>query len=414
MRIALATLNARLVGGVESYLDLVVPLLKEEGHDTALICEVDAPTERRRISLGSDTPLWCVVELGLKRALAELTHWRPDVIYSHNLSDPKLDRQLIAIAPAVRFVHSYHGTCISGGKTFKYPVPRSCARPFEALCLAHFYPHRCGGLNPVTMWRDYRQQAERLQVLRDYRMLVVASEHMRNEYLRQGFPTTGVRPIGLPIVNSKMECAPSVRGFFDTRNEEYVEGTKPPSRVVFIGRMEYLKGGLMLIDAMRLAVIALDRPLTLTFAGEGRDRTLWEEKARRSCCGEERLDITFTGWLEREALNALLDSSDLLAVPSLWPEPFGLIGPEAGTHGVPAAGFKVGGIPEWLKDGVNGYLARSDPPTATALSVAIANCLRNQAEHTRLRCGACEQASRFGVTRHLKQLTEVLREVAEL
>jgi glycosyltransferase involved in cell wall biosynthesis len=81
---------------------------------------------------------------------------------------------------------------------------------------------------------------------------------------------------------------------------------------------------------------------------------------------------------------------------------------------VPAAAFNVGGIPEWLKDGVNGYLARSDPPTATALSVAIVKCLRDQAENTRLRHGACEQASRFSVTRHLKQLTEVLREVAGL
>jgi Glycosyl transferase 4-like domain len=210
MRIALATLNARLVGGAESYLDLVVPLLKEAGHDIALICEADAPTERRRISLGSDTRLWCVVELGLKRALAELAHWRPDVIYSHGLSDPKLDRRLTTIAPAVSFVHSYHGTCIRGGKTFKYPVPLSCARPFGALCLAHFYPHRCGGLNPITMWRDYRQQSERLEVLRNYRMLVVASEHMRIEYLKHGLPTTGVRQIGLPIVNSKAECASTV------------------------------------------------------------------------------------------------------------------------------------------------------------------------------------------------------------
>jgi len=138
MRIALATLNARLVGGAETYLDLLVPLLQEAGHDTTLICETDAPAERRRITLGhdtsgQDTPLWCVDDLGLERALKELTRWRPDVIYSQSLSDADLESRLAAIAPAVCFVHAYHGTCISGGKTFKYPVPLSGARTCGAL-----------------------------------------------------------------------------------------------------------------------------------------------------------------------------------------------------------------------------------------------------------------------------------------
>ena len=49
-------------------------------------------------------------------------------------------------------------------------------------------------------------------------------------------------------------------------------------------------------------------------------------------------------------------------VPSIWPEPFGQVGPEAGLYGVPAAAFAVGGTPSWLTDGVNGRLAPGDPP----------------------------------------------------
>ena len=85
----------------------------------------------------------------------------------------------------------------------------------------------------------------------------------------------------------------------------------------------------------------------------------------------------------------MLDS-DLLVVPSTWPEPFGLIGPEAGLHRLPAAAFAVGGIPEWLSDGVNGRLAPGDPPSAAGLARAIVECVRDPAELARLRNGARE------------------------
>lgn len=399
MRIAIATSTARLVGGAEAYLDLVVPLLKQMGHETLLICEADVPAERRRISFGSDTPLKCIQELGLEASLAELVRWRPSVIYSHGMSDAELESRLTTIAPCVRFVHAYYGTCISGGKTFKHPVPLPCERRFGALCLAHFYPHRCGGLNPITMLREYRRQTQRLKALHSHDKIVVCSEHMRLEYLRHDFPVANIQLIAPPIVSS-ME-----------QNIENPERSRPPSGVIYIGRMEYLKGGSILIDAMQLAVATLHRPLKLTFVGEGRDRRLWEDRARRSSQNERRLEIAFTGWLDHQALNPLLDGSDLLAVPSLWPEPFGLVGPEAGMRGVPAAAFRVGGIPDWLKDGVNGHLAPADPPTPGGLSWAIVNCLRDQVKHSRLCRGAREQAARFNIETHLRELTAVLDEV---
>lgn len=406
MRIALASSNARLAGGAEKYLDLLVPLLNRSGHRTALICEFDAPKDRRRIICVDDTsadhmPLWCVAGLGLETAIAELIRWRPDVIFSQALSDPVLESRLTTLAPAVCFVHDYHGTCISGEKTFKFPVTHPCTRPFGALCLAHFYPHRCGGLNPVTMWRNYHEQAARLEALRRYRKIVVASEHMRVEYLNNGFSPTAVRRIGLPVV--------SVDSRLPSRDD-----TATPHRVVFIGRMEYLKGGELLTDAIQLAAAALGRPLHLTFAGEGRDRLRWEQKARRACQRDPRLTIAFAGWLEQDALNNLLDRSDLLAVPSLWPEPFGLVGREAGSRGVPAAAFNVGGISEWLTDGLNGHLAPGDPPTAQGLCAAIASCLGDNQHHAQLRSGARAEAMRSSIENHLNDLMEVLTEVAHL
>jgi glycosyltransferase involved in cell wall biosynthesis len=143
-------------------------------------------------------------------------------------------------------------------------------------------------------------------------------------------------------------------------------------------------------------------------AGAARARAALEDTIRSLRSGELLVEITLTGWLEREQLCALIDRSDLLAVPSLWPEPFGLVGVEAGLRGVPAVAFDAGGISSWLKDGVNGRLVRSRPPAAQTFASALVDCLADQANHTSLRQGARKLALRFTPQVHLANLTAVL------
>ena len=99
-------------------------------------------------------------------------------------------------------------------------------------------------------------------------------------------------------------------------------------------------------------------------------------------------------------------------MPSLWPEPFGRVGLESGSRGLPVAAFAVGGIPDWLHDGVNGYMAVGDPATAIGLADAIVKCLRSPAEHARLRRGAIAIAARFNLHNHMAQLYDLFDQVA--
>jgi glycosyltransferase involved in cell wall biosynthesis len=177
-----------------------------------------------------------------------------------------------------------------------------------------------------------------------------------------------------------------------------------------MGRMDHLKGGLTLIESLSEISAALDRPVHVTFAGDGRDRRLWESRAatlEASCAG---LSFEFPGWVEGEAHDALIAGSDLLVMPSLWPEPFGLIGPEAGLCGLPAVAFAVGGTSDWLKDGVNGYLAPANPPTARVLAEAIIKCLRDGSHYQQLREGALTVAESFSVNDHVSRIIKVLEQ----
>jgi glycosyltransferase involved in cell wall biosynthesis len=100
-------------------------------------------------------------------------------------------------------------------------------------------------------------------------------------------------------------------------------------------------------------------------------------------------------------------------VPSLWPEPFGLVGLEAARLSVPAVAFDVGGVTEWLKDGVNGFLAPGDPPTAQGLAGAIARCFSAPGQMATLRAGARAVAgANADFAAHLEVLLQLLESTA--
>jgi glycosyltransferase involved in cell wall biosynthesis len=290
---------------------------------------------------------------------------------------------------------------------FAAPRPRPCARRFGWRCLVHFYPHRCGGLNPLRMWDDYQKQSARLGLMTRYAAILTASTHMRAEFVRNGLPAQHVHVLRLPIVPRRLPSPGTAK----------VQAAPAPDRelqLLFVGRMIGPKGGPIMLDTLPLVAASLKRPLAVTFVGDGPDRMLWEQKARRARAANPNLNIEFTGWLDSSQLDQLMLYSGLLVVPSTWPEPFGLVGVEAGLRGLPAAAFAVGGIPEWLSDGVNGRLAPGDPPNAAGLARAIVECVRDPAEHMRLRRGALEMASSFGLNAHLNALLAILAQAAGL
>lgn len=420
MRIAIAYSQRKKSGGIETYLDQIIPELDRLGHSLAFFHEINGASEREKIALPNGAPAWCVADLGAKQALSMLSDWRPDLIYTHGLAEPELENKLLEIAPAVFFAHGYYGTCISGAKSFKTPNVKPCDRRFGWPCLLHYYPHRCGGLSPVTMLTEYQRQAKRLELLSTYGAIVTLSTHMRDEYINHGFSPERVHC--LPPCCSSLAANNGSKGKREGHHPSSAELSEQTDRaasvetsdcwrLLFLGRMDFLKGGELLIDALPRVCQVLARPALVTFAGDGPERRAWEHRARLVQGRSQKLAIEFVGWVNEQRRDALLSESHLLVVPSVWPEPFGLVGPEAGLRGVPAAAFAVGGITEWLSDGVNGYLAPADPPTSNGLAEAITECLGSSETHARLRRGAMDMAQRFNVKTHLTSLFRVFERV---
>jgi glycosyltransferase involved in cell wall biosynthesis len=151
----------------------------------------------------------------------------------------------------------------------------------------------------------------------------------------------------------------------------------------------------------------------VVLAGDGPDRQAWEQLAAQIQAREPRVRIEFPGWLARDAIETLFANADLLVLPSLWPEPFGLVGLEAARHRLPVAAFSVGGISDWLRPGVNGYLASGDPPTARGLAEAIIACLNDSEIHARLCDGAARLSAKLTFDRHVDALLRVFADVTQ-
>jgi glycosyltransferase involved in cell wall biosynthesis len=392
MRIAVATRTLARVGGVEAYVERSAQGLVAAGHDVCVF-----PEDGARRAGGLDVEAWMPRSRSGASLAAAVRDYGPDVLVTHGLDDPGLEAVLATtIRPSVFFAHAYHGTCISGAKAHSWPGVRPCTRTLGPGCLVRYHARRCGGLNPVTMVREYHRQLGRLDAVRRHDRLFVISTHIAREYTRHGVPPDRIDVLPPPVPDDPHDRVEAV----------------DPDHIVYLGRLERLKGPAVAVASVAAAAVKMQRPLRLTIAGEGSYAAEVQAAAAQIAPGVLS-GIRFTGRLEPAAAASLLAQAGLVVVPSLWPEPFGLVGFEAAAHGVPVVAFDVGGIPEWLIDGATGHLASSFAAPVPNLRDAIIRSLADPAHYAALRRGAREAYAAAAARQHVGALARALVDVVQ-
>lgn len=385
MRILIANSDGITLGGIETYLNSVVPRLLELGHEVGLMWEIPPSAESARGR--SVHPRLTVSTAPL--SLSQIDAWRPDVVYSQGLSDVRLESAVVQSHPTVLYAHAYHGTCISGAKCHSHREHDTCRRTLGPMCLAYYFPYGCGGNNPLTMWRLYREQRARLATLSGYRAVLVASRHMEDEFRRHG-----------------IEDRLHLLKLFPTETTPDAEPPQPrpwTNRVLFVGRTVPLKGTLHLPEAVVAAARQLGRRLTLVVAGRG-----VESEALQQSAEAHGVPLEMLGVVDAKRRTSEMRNSDLLLVPSLWPEPFGLVGIEGGCVGLPTAGYCVGGIADWLLPGVTGEATSETEKTPAHLAQAIVRAIGTESHWNALRLGAWNFAQTYGLDEHMRGLSTIL------
>ncbi len=300
----------------------------------------------------------------------------PTVIHMHQLDDPELVAFLRRSAPVVISMHGY-SACTSGVHYFR--PGHECTRPHGAGCVPNLLARGCAHTrDPRPLPSAYRSATRAVRALTDADLAISYSSVIDRHLAANGVAPRRVLPL------------------FTTITPRAGSGHETRRRVLFAGRVVTPKGIGVLIRAMQ----AVDAELVVCGDGWGLDAM--RRLAHRLGVLER---IRFTGWLAAEALAQELADASVVAMPSLWPEPFGLIGIEALAAGRPVIASATGGVIDWLTDRVNGLLVR--PGDAPALAKALDELLGDPARQQAMGAAGREMvADRFSPERHIAALLD--------
>jgi len=248
--------------------------------------------------------------VALDDLVAELA---PDVVHVHNLMNPAVLEWAADRRGALLTVQDHRYFCPTRGKwTLAGEV---CRRPMtRELCAACFE-------DPAYFAEVHALTERRLRAARRLPMTVLS------RYVREELVAAGAEPGSVHVV-------PPFVHALDTG----ARASGPPC-VLFVGRLVETKGVRDAVQAWRRSGVALP----LVVAGTGPLRAELEKEAAAG--GVPALEVL--GWVSRERLSSLYARAAALVMPSRWQEPFGIVGIEALSFGVPVVAFDSGGVSEW-------------------------------------------------------------------
>jgi glycosyltransferase involved in cell wall biosynthesis len=220
--------------------------------------------------------------------------------------------------------------------------------------------------------------------------------------------TLGVSPRRVTVIERGRDPLSLGDPALDRRAEARREiGLRPDTPVVLaVGRVEYQKGHVHLIEAARLLRPSHPDLVVLIAGREGNaSRNVWAAISRTSMGDRVRL----LG--HRTDVGVLLAASDVFALPSLYEGTAGAA-LEAFAVGTPVVSSRLAGTEGLLVDGVNARLVEpADPP---ALARAIADVLSDRAGRTAAMVEAGKElfARRFDLERSVEGMAALYRSVA--
>lgn len=330
-------------GGIDRYISQIIRMLHRAGARTAMVYG-----RRRGEPMERNLPLEGEEALpGLERAPEEKNNrvaerlltlaagMQPDVVFVQDIAHAPALSALCRSFPVVSMFHDYRPICLKDTRR-DYFARRLCEHPLGWRCLlkGHFIRRPASGSHLPRL--ASLQEAQRLlNAYQGCHHALTASEFVRSAYLLNGFAPHLITTLPL----------------FTPENGFNPAGSYPREKILlFVGRLtDRYKGADLLLEVMERC----RAEIRLHIVGGGR------YTARiKSLCAKKELGhrVKLMGWMEGEALQQAYRQAMAVVMPSLWAEPFGLVGLEAMANGTPVVAFDVGGIPQWLRENVTGFL----------------------------------------------------------
>ena len=164
--------------------------------------------------------------------------------------------------------------------------------------------------------------------------------------------------------------------------------------LLFLGRLGKRKGIYDLLDVLKNNKEKYEGKILLLIGGDG------ETEKVVNYIKQNNLDniVKFKGWISGRQKILLLNQADTYILPS-YNEGLPISVLEAMSYSLPIISTNVGGIPEILKHGVNGYLIH--PGNKNEIEESINNLISDKGLREKM-----GRASRYMVKEHLPEYVE--------
>ena len=189
--------------------------------------------------------------------------------------------------------------------------------------------------DPLSM-KGSKTKNERLKILSEASGVVFVSKYLRDKFftdINKSFDNTFIIPNSL-----------------DRNQVASIENKK--KIVLFVGRIVKEKGVDLYVDAVKkLSVEFSDwRFLVIGSSKLGYDKKSLFEKEIIQTLKKLDNNVEFQGYVPNEKVKDLMSKSNILVVPSIWQEPFGMTAIEGLSNKMVVIASDVGGLSEIIKD----------------------------------------------------------------
>ena len=324
-------------GGQERYILQVGNGLMTRGHEVHLIFGRSEGEFADTLLAKFKTAL--IGNLSPEGVFKYAQEFNPDVVNLQNVYDSRLINPLSVMYPVTRFVHD-HSTYCPGNSKYHFNSRQICPVATSGVCLLNAYRERCMTRRPAVAVSRIFQRQVWLKSLRELPLILCNSSYVKDRLVQNGIEAEKIVINNLFPGHPEMMLTSSIR---EQNNHE--------KKILFVGRLFKEKG----VDLLIKAFSKVKSHARLQIVGDG-----WE-KGRLVILAQD-LEIShrvdFLGFKSGQELASFYAQCDLFVMPSIWPEPFGMVGLEAGLFRKPVIAFNVGGVSDWLKDDVNGLLMK--------------------------------------------------------
>lgn len=179
-----------------------------------------------------------------------------------------------------------------------------------------------------------------------------------------------------------------------------------PFEILFVGRLAPVKGPHILIAALD-RLIRDGRSVRIRVVGDGQERAQLERSVTGRGLGAH---VVFEGWQNADRVHWFYQQADIFALPS-FAEGIPVVLMEAMAMEIPCVTTRITGIPELIRDGVDGLLVT--PSSEEELAAAIGRLMDDPGLRERLGKSARRRIlEEYDLRKNVEQLAGILRQAA--